>query len=418
MADGTYGYHAIRLALQGRWEEINYGSLRQTIHDYSGGTDSVPGSENYGTLAYGAALAIWWKGGAHRLAERLGLTPKDLRAWWADELRTRLRKGLQLNECDSRIYMIFSVLVICLLYRAFKALGGDDLMDLHRRYVRANAAQIALCGFPVRPVRLDPAEDDNAWKHKIAVPITGARSWGRGAHHMLHCGYELLAAHLLGITWTGGGSQDQWASEVIRLAKPGWMGLTSSDVSIFRSAVRSGDTELVSELVGWLGGVGTMWPSRLIRFERGSACLHIGKGVNGNTAPVHHMAIHRDGTVHYVQVHDGEHYSTPPGTAGVNETDYGDGGVKYVAWAEGPKGERELVLHPDRWVKVLWDVHLKKDGNHIVHRPSVETPVPPGPGPEPEKPRDDESWLERHKVQVIFGAIFLVAVVGVLRGCW
>lgn len=53
--------------------------------------------------------------------------------------------------------------------------------------------------------------------------------------------------------------------------------------------------------------------------------------------------------------------------------------------------------------------------------PKSETPVPPvppGPGPEPENPVDDESWLERHKVQVIFGAIFLVAVVGALRGCW
>lgn len=79
MADGTYGYHALLLALQGRWNDINYGALREIIEQYRDGTESVRGSENYGTLAYCAALVIAWL--RPDLLPRLGITKGELISW-------------------------------------------------------------------------------------------------------------------------------------------------------------------------------------------------------------------------------------------------------------------------------------------------------------------------------------------------
>lgn len=415
MADGTYGYVAILLALQRRWGDINYGSLRETIEQYRDGTESVRGSENYGTLAYGAAVVIAWKR-PDRLS-RLGITRGGLIAWWERELQQRLERGLQLNEARSRIYCIFSQAIICWLRRAFEALG---LADLHLRYVKATAAQVALCSYPVRPVRLKPDATDNPWPVPISVPLCGARSLEVNEnHHMLHSAYEMFAAELLGLNWSrGGGSQTEWARDVIRLARPGRMGMSAGEVGFFERAILLGRPMFVGDFMEWLDGVGTRWPCRLIRFERGAACIGLGRSINGNTAPLFAMATHQDGTVRWLGVH-GRSHRVDAEPCGVNEFDHGDDRVKYVAWAGGEDWPRkELVLHPDRWGKVLWDVHIQRDGNHVVRRPSQETPEPPGPGPEPEPPDDDPSWWSRYRYRAIAGAVFLTAVVLGIRGCF
>lgn len=395
MADGTHGYHAIRLALQGRWDEINFGSLRETVNNYRGGTDSVPGSENYGTLAYMAALVIAWT--RLELLSRVGITKGELITWWVRELRTRLDRGLQLMEADSRIYCIFSQAPICWLYRAFGAMRDRELRSLHTRYVLATAAEIALVGYPVQPVRLSPDVDDNAWPVPISVPLTGARSLEVGEHHhMLHSAFEMFAAHLMGIDWSrGGGSQTEWARDVIRRADPGWMGMSSREIEIFRNAIRSPVPELVDDLVEWLRGVGTRWRCRLVRFERGTACMRMDRSINGNTAPLFAMAIHEDGTLHWLGVHGRSHrVNSEP--CDVRTIEGPNDRMRYVAVAGGEEWpQRNLILQPERWGRTLHDIEWHRDGRIEVHRPRGVTPVPPPNPPEPpnSSPRRKSDWV-------------------------
>lgn len=383
-------------ALRGQWNKINWSGTKAECRKYRDGSDEHPGSDNHPVLAWLTALVVAWK--RPDLLPRLGLKIGEVVLWWRRELETRLREGLQLVEVRARIYAIWNAVLICWLWRAFREF--QDLMYLHKSYVRATAAQVALCAYPVKAKRLDPRAYDNPVDVPIFIPLAGARSHeqtGDKTHHKLTSAWDYFAAELLGLNWKrGGGSQTEWARDIVAAARPGWMGLSDREVSIFRTAIETGNPPMVNSLMSWLDGVGTLWGCFLVRFERGSACIGYGRAVTVSTAPVYTMAVHADGTVEYL-VMDG-------GGRGGDNIDREPCGVdlqrnspRVTAWAGGEDlPVKRLPFHKDRWGEPVWIVKLARNGQHEVLWPREATPEPPGPGPEPPTPPrdDDRDWYD------------------------
>lgn len=394
-------------AARGRWDDVDWERTKPEIRRYRDGSDAEPGSDNHPILAYCIALIVAWK--RPDLLHRLGITRDEVIAWWERELTVRLRKGLQLTEPRARIYVEWEAALICWCYSAFHRFAA--LQALHLRYVRATAAMMALCAYPVRPRRHSPPDvDSKMYRAALYVSLGGSRSWSgeredgkRRMHHLGQSGWEVLLSGIMDITVP---DEFRWHRDLIAVLTPGWMGLSQSEVGIIRAAVNNGATETVDDLVGWLDGVGTLWPCRLVRFERGAACIGLGREVNGNTRAIDTLAIHQDGTMH-ILASEGINRNANMEPCGVNEFEDGNHLVEYRCWRGGEDDPRRmLVLHPERWGAVRWDVHLHRDGHHVVRRPGRPVPIPPPNPPEPPEgsPRRKSDWV-RYRYYVLAAAL-------------
>lgn len=398
-------------AVRGLWAKVDWSNTRATMRLYPNGSDGSPGSDNHSTLAWGVAIVVAAVNAP--LLRKLGTTVSRVVEWWEDELTTRLLKGLQLKEERSRIYVVWEAFLICVLRPYFA--GFHKLDDLHLKYVKAAVAQAALSAFPVRPKRLDPPAEDKALNIPVFCTLAGARSHeqkGDNTHHKLVSGWEFLLATVLGYTLPSNtGSQITWARELVRAIRPRWMGLTSFQRSLVRDVVEAGSVESAGILFEWLDGVGTMWPATLVRFERRAATLGEGRAINANTAPVYAMTVDEKGTVRYLVLDTGSRSGVNPEPVRVLVS--GDGAVRdynVVAGGEDLPKKNMLISssEPDHSGRVLWEIRLRRGGDHEWRFPREEKeppapvppgpgPVPPGPGPEPPAPpRDDDErdWYD------------------------
>lgn len=378
-------------AVQGRWQDFDWGTVRQICDNYRDGTDAKPGSENWPVLSYLCALMVLWKRSGD--LPRIGQTALSVTAWWDRELETRLRKGLQLLEARSRIYAIWGAPLICWLRPAFRQFSALDAV--HLRFVRATTAMVALCSYPVRARTPVPPADTSKAPLRVTCALAGARSWSPdwdGAedtvpdtHHLLSSGWDYHAHLLLHNTIPRGNSQLNWAHDLVVALRPGWMGLTNREHSLAVGAIREPEAILVEDLMLWLVDVGTRWPCRLVRFKHGAACLGLDRSVNGNTAPLFAAAIHREGEFHYLATHRrARRVDSEPCEVGA--IDQGNDLVRYAAIAGGEDHpRRKMVLKPEKWGRVLWDIEIRRNGRHEIHRPREDRPAPPPP-PEPPPP--------------------------------
>lgn len=183
-----------------------------------------------------------------------------------------------------------------------------------------------------------------------------------------------------------------------------------------QTLARAFRTTSLPELFDGIGAAGPLkckWRTEVIRFSDGSAFWTTDRKTASPKPPASVIEYGANGSLK-IYIPDGyKNY----GCTGRGSVEWSNRNVWGVAVADGEQPDRTTVRSRSEIVSHRVYPARGKGWRDGRFHPK-ETPVPPGPGPEPEKPDDDESWLERHKWQAAAGVIFLVAVVGALRGCW
>lgn len=220
MADHKIAHDALTAAVNKRWDDIPDG-LWAVCKKTRGGLLADRGSENIGSMAWGAAFII------AKLMPRL-LPPwmrrNEPEQWWERDMRDRMKHGLMLAEEDSRIYFGWHWAPIASVW----ALAEGELKRLCRDWMRAQAAKMALCAMPVKPRRYEPPIKAKLHGEDLFVPPCGARSWsaddedgkpGReSAHHMGSSAWESVAGAMIFDRWRPRQPAHVWELSVMEAA--------------------------------------------------------------------------------------------------------------------------------------------------------------------------------------------------------
>lgn len=418
MADHAIAKNALTAAVNKRWSDIPDG-LWAVCKKTRKGLLADRGSENIGAMAWGAAFII------SKLMPRLlpaWMRRNEPEEWWDREMRDRMRHGLMLAEEDSRIYFGWHWAPIAAVW----ALAVGELRRLCRDWMRAQTAKMALCAVPVKPKRYEPAINAKLDGNPLFVPPCGARSWsaddedgkpGReAAHHMGSSAWESVAGAMIFDRWKPKQPAHQWELDVMTAAGRPEL-FTGAERAALRRAVNNPEdlspVEL-SDLAAMAGLGNAKWPCFLVRFRDGGACVRYGRGSGVSTAPLYTMAIHRDGTIHFLALDSGARQGH-----NINYEPCGmeiqDGRV--MAWAGG-EDLPKTNLHFDaaRWKDILWVVDIGTRGSEVVWPEPEKPPVPgPGPGPTPPAPpRRRSDWVKYRYLAI---ALALAGLLIWWQGC-
>lgn len=409
MSDLSASHNGLKQAVDGRWNDIEYGTVWRVCKAHRGGLRAHPGSDNIGFLAWAVAFLVW-----RRQPRRLSdwMEPNEPRDWWLRDMRDRRDFGLMLDEEDARIYFGWHVAPIYVVWRESIRVGEElpTLAALCRNWLRAMLAKAALCAVPVRPRTYEPDLDAKFYGGDLFVPLCGARSWSADqqdadpeleAHHMGSSAFESVTDALIFATWRPPQPAHQWELDVMSAAgRPRSDLINGHERMLLRDAIMAPESltpeevRRIADMAAWT--THERWPQFLVRFERGGACVRQGRAKTISTAPLYAMAIHDDGTVHYLAIDSGKRGGRnidrePCGFVRGHPVDTGDS----YAWAGGEDlPVKEMHFPNPRWGDVLWIVDLSGPGLKEVVWPKEEAPPAPPPPEPPPDDDDDRRWYQ------------------------
>lgn len=401
MGAETFVTKSLLAAVERRWKDVDLRVFAE-CKKVRGGLLRDPGSENIGLMAWACAFVI------SRLRPVMlpeWLTPEECYRWWLREMGDRRDNGLLLAEERSRIYCGWGFAPIAAVW----AFAEGTLKTLCRDWMRCFVAQGALCAVPVKPRRYDPPLKAKLDGNPLFVPLCGARSWsteneddepGReSAHHMGSSAFESILGAILFDRWRPNQPAHQWELDVMMAARKPQL-FNVDELPLLREAiyqphmVTPSEIALIAEIASWST---PRWPAYLVRLENGGVCSSHGHARTVSTAPIYTMAIHEDGTIHYLVLDSGarQDHNIEREPCGM-DIQWGAGNesvLRVEGWAGGDDIPKKRLAFPrQKWGGVYWIVNT--ENGEVVYPKAAGTPVPPPPPPPEPKP-EDERWYEK-----------------------